>query len=124
MPDRYVATMSKAKRKGRIFIDWLRNQRGAATVLTYSARARPGAPMAVPIAWDELGEKKGAHPFLIGDADALVKRVRGVDGSLPIRDCRRFRSFSNQVESPGDSENTVNQKVRAVDPMQPDREPL
>ncbi|MFC0685255.1 DNA ligase D, partial [Novosphingobium clariflavum] len=43
-PERYVATMSKAKRKGRIFIDWLRNQRGATAVLPYSVRAREGAP--------------------------------------------------------------------------------
>ncbi len=46
--------MSKAKRKGKIFIDWLRNQRGATAVLPYSARAREGAPVAVPVAWNEL----------------------------------------------------------------------
>jgi bifunctional non-homologous end joining protein LigD len=79
-PDRYVATMSKAKRKGRIFIDWLRNQRGATAVLPYSARARPGAPVAVPIAWDELDKAKDAHPFSIGDADALVERARDLRG--------------------------------------------
>lgn len=79
-PDRYVATMSKAKRKGRIFIDWLRNQRGATAVLPYSARARAGAPVAVPIAWDELDAMKDAHPFSIGDAAALVERARALRG--------------------------------------------
>jgi len=74
-PDRYVATMSKAKRKGRIFIDWLRNQRGATAVMPYSARARAGAPVAVPITWDELEKAPDAHPFSIGDADALLKRA-------------------------------------------------
>ena len=44
----------KAKRKGRIFIDWLRNQRGSTAILPYSARARSGAPVAIPLAWNEL----------------------------------------------------------------------
>lgn len=79
-PDRYVATMSKAKRKGRIFIDWLRNQRGATAVLPYSARARPGAPVAVPIAWDDLGDRKDAHPFSISDAAALIDHARHLRG--------------------------------------------
>ncbi|WP_159981722.1 MULTISPECIES: DNA ligase D [unclassified Novosphingobium] len=79
-PDRYVATMSKAKRKGRIFIDWLRNQRGATAVLPYSARARAGAPVAVPIAWDELGGMKNAHPYSINDAQKLVERARQLRG--------------------------------------------
>ncbi|MHA6722743.1 DNA ligase D [Sphingomonas sp. RS2018] len=78
-PERFVATMSKAKRKGRIFIDWLRNQRGSTAVLPYSARARVGAPVAVPIAWDALADVKDAHPFGIGDAAALVERARGAD---------------------------------------------
>jgi bifunctional non-homologous end joining protein LigD len=75
-PDRFVATMSKAKRKGRIFIDYLRNQRGGTAVLPYSARARPGAPVAVPISWDELESAKDAHPFSIADADQLLERSR------------------------------------------------
>jgi bifunctional non-homologous end joining protein LigD len=79
-PDRFVATMSKAKRKGRIFIDWLRNQRGATAVLPYSARARAGAPVAVPIAWDELDAAKDAHPFSIADADKLIERARELRG--------------------------------------------
>jgi bifunctional non-homologous end joining protein LigD len=53
-PDRYVATMSKAKRKGRIFVDYLRNGRGATFIAPYSTRARPGAPVALPVEWDEL----------------------------------------------------------------------
>ena len=75
-PERFVATMSKAKRQGRIFIDWLRNQRGSTAVVPYSARAREGAPVAVPIAWDELDAVKNAHPFSIGDAQRLIERSR------------------------------------------------
>lgn len=75
-PERFLATMSKAKRKGKIFIDWLRNQRGATAVLPYSARAREGAPVAVPIAWGELKDMAHAHPFSIADAKRLLDRAR------------------------------------------------
>ena len=74
-PERFVATMSKAKRQGRIFIDWLRNQRGSTAVVPYSARAREGAPVAVPITWEDLAKASHAHPFSIGDAAGLVKRA-------------------------------------------------
>ncbi|QNE04114.1 DNA ligase D [Croceicoccus marinus] len=76
-PDRFVATMSKAKRKGRIFIDWLRNQRGSTAVLPYSARARSGAPVAAPIGWNELKGIDNAHRWTIGDAGELLKRASG-----------------------------------------------
>ncbi|WP_371262388.1 DNA ligase D [Sphingobium sp. YR768] len=79
-PDRFTATMSKAKRKDRIFIDWLRNQRGSTAILPYSARARPGAPVAVPIDWSELEGLKDAHPFSIDDGDALLKRAAQLKG--------------------------------------------
>ncbi|ANK12734.1 DNA ligase D [Erythrobacter neustonensis] len=75
-PDRFTATMSKARRSGKIFIDWLRNQRGATAVIPFSARARAGAPVAVPIAWDELAKFEDAHPFAIGDAEALLHRAK------------------------------------------------
>ncbi len=74
-PDRFTANMSKAKRKGRIFIDWLRNQRGSTAVLPYSARARSGAPVAVPIAWNELKDMDDAKPFRIDDAKRLLDRA-------------------------------------------------
>jgi len=74
--NRFTANMSKAKRTGKIFIDWLRNQRGATAVVPFSARARPGAPVAVPIAWEELAGFADAHPFAIGDAEALIERSR------------------------------------------------
>jgi bifunctional non-homologous end joining protein LigD len=67
-PKRFVAQMSKAKREGRIFIDWLRNERGATAVAPFSVRARPGAPVAVPVGWDELSRLKAANAFSLDDA--------------------------------------------------------
>ncbi len=53
-PERLTANMAKSRRHGRIFIDYLRNGRGATAICSYSTRARAGAPVAVPIGWDEL----------------------------------------------------------------------
>jgi bifunctional non-homologous end joining protein LigD len=53
-PAEYIATMSKEKRKGKIFIDYLRNGRGATSIAAYSTRSRQGAPISTPVAWDEL----------------------------------------------------------------------
>ena len=61
--------MSKAKRKGRIFIDYLRNQRGATAIMPYSARAREGAPVAAPIGWDALADVTSAGQWTIGNAE-------------------------------------------------------
>lgn len=76
-PDRFVATMSKAKRKGRIFIDWLRNQRGSTAVMPWSARARENAPVAAPVGWDELDAINSAKAFTIADAAVLLEHAAG-----------------------------------------------
>ncbi|HEX6275603.1 MAG TPA: DNA ligase D, partial [Polyangiaceae bacterium] len=64
-PEKYVATQSKAKRKGKIYIDFLRNARGATFVAPYSTRARDGAPVAVPLEWDELGPRLDPSAFTV-----------------------------------------------------------
>lgn len=67
-PDRYVATMSKAKREGKIFIDWLRNSRGATSIAAWSLRARPGAPCAALVTWDELSRLRTPDRYTLADA--------------------------------------------------------
>lgn len=66
-PDRFTASMSKSRREGRIFIDWLRNERGATAIAPFSLRARPGAPVATPVAWAELAKLKSADAFNVSD---------------------------------------------------------
>ncbi len=74
-PDRFVAVMTKAKRKGKIFIDYLRNQRGATAIMPYSARARAGAPVSAPVSWTELRDIDTAAKFSVRDAAELIARV-------------------------------------------------
>lgn len=74
--DRYVATMSKAKRSRRIFIDWLRNARGATSVASWSLRARKGAPVAVPIRWEDLGAMRKPDAFDLAAAKQRAARLR------------------------------------------------
>lgn len=68
-PERYVATASKAKRRGRIFVDYLRNERGSTAISPYSTRARKGAPVATPVSWEELATLEAANIFHIADMD-------------------------------------------------------
>ena len=74
-PEMFTANIRKVQRKDRIFLDWLRNQRGATAVMPYSARAREGAPVSAPIAWEELDKYKGGNHFSIRDADELIERA-------------------------------------------------
>ncbi len=75
-PDRYIATAAKARRDGRIFIDYLRNSREATAVAPYSTRARAGAPVSVPIEWPELGTLKAANQFTVQNLPQRLSRLR------------------------------------------------
>jgi bifunctional non-homologous end joining protein LigD len=72
-PEAYVATMSKAKRTGRIFIDYFRNDYTATAIADYSVRARPGVPVALPLDWKELKTLKSASQFTMKD---VLKRLK------------------------------------------------
>jgi bifunctional non-homologous end joining protein LigD len=75
-PKEFTTAMPKAERRGRILVDYLRNNRGNTSVAAYSTRARPGAPVSTPITWDELG--KGAVPsaFHVGNVRQRLDALR------------------------------------------------
>jgi len=75
-PLEFLATASKAQRHGRIYIDYLRNSRGATSVASYSLRARDGAPVAMPLRWNELGKLRSGHAFDLRSALQRLKRMR------------------------------------------------
>lgn len=64
-PDKYTTSIAKKRRQGKIFIDYLRNQRDATAIAAYSTRARPHAPVATPISWDELSKNSKDTAFTI-----------------------------------------------------------
>jgi len=95
-PDRFVATVSKAKRRGRILVDYLRNGRGATAVAPYSTRAREGAPVSMPLAWEELPEVAPNY-FTVANAPARLaslesdpwEQFRAEATTLPVTTTKR-----------------------------------
>lgn len=92
-PSLYVANMSKAARKGKIFVDYLRNDRGSTSIAPYSTRARPGAPVSTPLEWDELTAALRSDHFHVGNIAGRLESLRkdpwagisGVKQTLPAR---------------------------------------
>lgn len=74
-PDEYISKMTKAKRQGKIFIDYLRNQRSATAIAPYSTRARLHAPVATPLFWDELSKNNEDNSYTI---NTLPKRLQSL----------------------------------------------
>jgi bifunctional non-homologous end joining protein LigD len=90
-PDEYVASQSKARRRGKIFIDFLRNGRGATFIAPYSTRARPGAPIAVPLAWDELEAYSPAAPFTVRNIAEKLRHRKTEPFAQMIENRQRLR---------------------------------
>ena len=95
-PDRYLAEASKTRRRGRIFVDYLRNGRGATAIAPFSTRARANAPVAWPVAWSALSRLKSAQETTVENAAGALKKRRGdpwagyvdVDQVLPLAKLR------------------------------------
>ena len=75
-PDRYLSTTTKARRNNRIFVDYLRNSREATAIAPYSTRARPGAPVAVPVDWSELGSLKAGNQYTVQNVMQRMAKLR------------------------------------------------
>jgi bifunctional non-homologous end joining protein LigD len=73
-PGEFIAKSSKAARRGKIFIDYLRNQRGATAVAPYSTRAKPGATVSMPLDWQDLTNSLKSDAFDVGNVPARLKR--------------------------------------------------
>lgn len=80
-PQHFTATLSKAARRGRIFIDWMRNDAGSTAATSFSLRARPCAPAAIPAPWDEMASLQRANAFDI--RDALSRDWRSISAMKP-----------------------------------------
>lgn len=75
-PDKYLSVATKSKRRGRIFIDYLRNARGATAVASYCVRARRGAGVATPLRWEELSKLRSGDQYTIENIPARLKRMK------------------------------------------------
>jgi bifunctional non-homologous end joining protein LigD len=88
-PGRYTANSRKAARKGRIYIDYLRNARGATSVAPYSTRARAGAPVATPLFWEELSSQFGPATFTVNNIAERISQLK----TDPWHDYARVKNF-------------------------------
>jgi len=75
-PDRYTANPLKRTRVGKIFVDYLRNQRGGSVIVNYSTRAKKDAPVATPLRWDELKRLESGAPYTVKTLPARLKRLK------------------------------------------------
>jgi bifunctional non-homologous end joining protein LigD len=99
-PKRFTTNMRKAVRAGKIFVDYLRNGRGATAICPWSARARPGAPLAMPLRWDELRPGLTADRFTLGDAAARLAATRRRDPWEGYRDAARQQLATRALRGP------------------------
>jgi bifunctional non-homologous end joining protein LigD len=95
-PGRFVATVTKSKRRGKILVDYLRNQRGATAIAPYSTRARPGACVSMPLAWEELSPAIGPDYFTVRNAPVRLSALE----TDPWREFRRAASPLEVTKAP------------------------
>ena len=95
-PSAFTANMAKAQRKGKVYVDYLRNVRGANAVGAYSTRAREGAPVSVPVEWDELDRLSTPRDLTVAETPL---RVLGYRKGRPVDPWARYRDVNQRVSS-------------------------
>ncbi len=93
-PGTFTANMAKAQRKGKIYVDYLRNVRGANAVGPFSTRARAGAPVSVPVDWDELDRLSGPTDFTVAE---VLLRVIGFGSGQAVDPWAKYRELKQRV---------------------------
>jgi bifunctional non-homologous end joining protein LigD len=93
-PRSFTANMGKTHRKGKIYVDYLRNVRGANAVGAFSTRAREGAPVSVPVDWDELDRLSGPKDFTVAE---VPLRVLGWSSGRAADPWARYRNVKQRV---------------------------
>jgi bifunctional non-homologous end joining protein LigD len=93
-PGTFTANMAKAQRKGKVFVDYLRNVRGANAVGAFSTRAREGAPVSFPVHWDELDRLSGPTDFTVAE---VPLRVLGWASGQAVDPWARYREVKQRV---------------------------
>ncbi len=98
-PDKYTANMSKAKRPGKIYVDYVRNTRGATSIAPYSTRARENATVSVPLRWSELGGRVRPDSYTIATLPNRLRRLKGDpwEGYFDARDSQRITPQMKQA---------------------------
>ena len=103
-PDKYVATITKSKRKGKILIDFFRNDYTATGIASYSLRARPGAPVSVPLEWRELTKVESGNQF---GMDAVLKRIQRQHSQEALPSQRLPKLKTGRIEMHGRKQSNI-----------------
>ncbi|MGA3303992.1 MAG: DNA ligase D [Methylovirgula sp.] len=118
-PESYVATITKSKRHGKILIDYLRNGRGATAVAPYSTRARPGAPVSMPLGWSELTPEIGPAYFTLANAPARLAALskdpwgdfQKLAKSLPSSKAKKVRATAKPAKTKSTTTKSTKKKT-------------
>jgi bifunctional non-homologous end joining protein LigD len=97
LPQRFADKMGESHREGKVFVDWLRNQRGATAAAAWSVRARPGLGVSVPLAWDELVTLRGGDHWTVPTVPQRLDELQRHDPWARYEQCRQTLTEAARV---------------------------